>query len=131
MRSVCASDRERGSAAAEFALVAALLTVLFLAMVQLGFALHVRNTATAQVVEGARYGARADLSPADGAQRARELLSDSLSSSYADQVSAELIQVAGVWVVEVTAVVPLPVFGPLGPSGVMTVTGQAFAEVQP
>lgn len=70
--------RERGAAAADFALVSGLLAVLFLAMLQLGYALHVRNTSTAHAVEGARVGGRADLTPADGAARTEELLATTL-----------------------------------------------------
>lgn len=122
---------ERGAAVAEFALVSALLAVLFLAALQLGYALHVRNTATAHVIEGARFGARADSSPADGSARARELLVSTLPGRYGTDVRARERSVDGVVVVEVTADLPLPLLGPLGPPSSMTVTGHAFAEAQP
>lgn len=122
--------RDRGSAVAEFALVAALMSVLFLASVQLGYALHVRNTATAHVIEGARHGARADNTPADGAARAQKLLLSTLPAQYAAHVQAQQLVVGGVTVVEVSATLPLPLLGPLGPGESMTVTGQAFAEDQ-
>jgi Flp pilus assembly pilin Flp len=123
--------RERGAAAAEFALTAGLIAVLFLAALQLGYGLHVRNTAIAHVIEGARHGARADSSPEEGAARARELLGTTLPGRYGTTVSAQQVVVDGVLVVEVTAQVPLPLVGPLGPPGSMTVTGYAFAEEQP
>ena len=47
---------------------------IFLAVFQLGLALHIRNTLIACASEGARYGARADATPADGERRARELI---------------------------------------------------------
>lgn len=124
-------DLERGAAVAEFALVAALLALLFLAALQLGYALHVRNTATAHVIEGARHGARADNSPEDGVARARELLATTLPGRYGTEVTARETVVGGVVVVEVSAELPLPVLGPLGPPASMTVTGQAYAEDQP
>jgi Flp pilus assembly pilin Flp len=122
---------ERGAAPAEFALTAGLIAVLFLAALQLGYGLHVRNTAIAHVIEGARHGARADSSPEQGAARARELLGTTLPGRYGTSVSAQHAVIDGVLVVEVTAEVPLPLVGPLGPPGSMTVTGHAFAEDQP
>jgi Flp pilus assembly protein TadG len=125
-----AQPRDTGAAAAEFALTAGLIALLFLAAVQLGYALHVRNTATAHVIEGARHGARADSSPDAGAARARELLATTLPGRYGTGVSGRHIRVDGVLVVEVTAEVPLPLVGPLGPPASMTVTGHAYAEDQ-
>lgn len=122
---------ERGAAAAEFALTAGLVAVLFLAALQLGYGLHVRNTAIAHVVEGARHGARADSTPDEGATRARELLGTTLPGRYGTSVSGRYAVVDGVRVVEVTAEVPLPLVGPLGPPSSMTVSGHAYAEDQP
>lgn len=124
----CPSDR--GSAPVEFALVSALLVILFLAVVQIGYALHVRNTATAHVIEGARVGARADNTPADGVMRAEQLLATTLPGRYGTTVSGERASIGGVAVVRVFADLPLPVLGPLGVPGTMTVTGQAYAEDQ-
>lgn len=121
---------ERGAAASEFAMLAGLVSILMLAAMQLALVLHVHNTATAQVIEGARLGARADSSPEQGAQRARELLVGSLPGSGGIQVSAGRTQVAGAQVVEVSARIRLPVFGPFGPGEAMTVTGHAYAEDQ-
>lgn len=125
-----AASRDLGAAVSEFAMLAGLVSVLVLAALQLSFALHVRNTATAHVIEGARHGARADLGPQDGAQRARELLAASLPTDEGVAVTSDRATVAGVEVVRVTAVLTLPVFGPFGPGGAMTVTGQAYAEGQ-
>lgn len=112
-------------------MLAGLLSLLVLAAMQLAFALHVHNTATAHVIEGARVGARADSSPEQGVQRARELMTASMSGAAADaSISGNRTAVDGVQVVEVTAELRLPVFGPFGPGGQMTVSGQAFAEDQ-
>jgi Flp pilus assembly pilin Flp len=121
--------REEGAAVAEFALVAAIVALLFGAVLQLGYALHVRNTATAHVIEGARVGARADAGPGAGVARAQELLATTVPGSGA-QVSTSRTVVGGVVVVQVAAALPLPVVGPWGFPGTMTVTGQAFAEDQ-
>lgn len=122
--------REAGSAVAEFALVAAIVCLMFGAVLQLGYVLHVRNTVTAHVIEGARVAARADAGPGDGVARTRELLATTLPGRGAPQVSVTRTVVGGVQVVEVSADLALPVVGPWGVPGTMTVTGQAFAEDQ-
>lgn len=111
-------------------MVAGLVSVLFLAVFQVGLALHTRNTLIACASEGARFGARADNQPADGAARARELIRAGLADRDARQVSASTRYVGSVKVVEVTVRAPLPVLGPLGPDRMLTVTGRAFAEDQ-
>lgn len=121
---------DHGAAVSEFAMLAGLVSVLVLAALQLALALHLHNTATAHVIEGARHGARADLGPEHGAQRARDLLAASLPGTGGVSVSAGRTSVGGVQVVEVTASLALPIFGPFGPADAMTVTGQAYAEDQ-
>lgn len=131
LRSRSDLDRlDRGAAPVEFALVSAMLVLLFLAVVQIGYALHVRNTATAHVIEGARVGARADNTPADGVARAEQLLATTLPGRYGTTITGGRSTVGGVAVIRVSAELPLPVLGPLGVPGSMTVTGQAYAEDQ-
>ena len=123
-------DRESGSAVAEFAMVAGLLSLLFVAVCQLGLALHIRNTLIMSASEGARNGARADATPQDGEVRARELITRSLSAGYAADVSATTITVDGIQVVQVRVQAPLPVLGLLGPDRVLSVQARAFSERQ-
>lgn len=111
-------------------MLAGLVSILMLAAMQLAFVLHVHNTVTAHVIEGARLGARADSSPELGAQRASELIGSSLPGSGGVSVSGARGEVAGAQVVEISAQVRLPVFGPFGPGEAMTVTGHAYAEDQ-
>lgn len=122
--------REVGSAVADFAMVSALVSVLFIAVLQAGLALHVRNTLISCASEGARLGARADGDPAQGAARTRELIARSLSPRFARGVSASVTVADGVQVVSVRVVAPLPVLGPLGPDGGFDVVGRAFLESQ-
>lgn len=122
--------RDAGAAVAEFALIAGVVALLFSAVLQVAYALHVRNTATAHVIEGARVAARADATEADGVARAQELLATTLPGRYGTSVEAQRTSVAGVAVIRMTADIPLPVVGPLGVPGTMTVTGQSFAEDQ-
>ena len=122
--------RDRGAAVVEFALVSALVVFLFVAVLQLGFALHIRNTLISCASEGARLGARADAAPSDGTARTRELIAGALSPAYARDVTAGLGQVDGVEVVVVRVQAPLPVIGPFGPGGRLDVVGRAFRERQ-
>lgn len=119
-----------GSAAVDFVLVGSLVTLLFLAVIQLGVDFHVRNVLAASVAEGARYAANADVADASaGAQRANELITRALGSSYAHAVAAPDAQVDGAPVVTVEADVRLPLvawFLPIGPS--VHVTGHALLE---
>lgn len=121
---------ERGSAVVDFALVSVLVSLLFLGVFQVGLALHIRNTLIACAVDGARFGARADTTPADGAARARSLITASLSGRYAGHVSAAEQVVGGVRVVRVDVSAPLPVLAWFGPADVLTVHGRAFEERQ-
>jgi hypothetical protein len=111
-----------------FVLVAALTTVLFAGVVQLALALHVRATLVDCAAEGARYGALADRTPAEGATRARDLIRSSLPPRFAADVRAERTTRSGLEVVRVEVTAPLPVIGLLGPSGRLTVAGHAIAE---
>ncbi|HYO20080.1 MAG TPA: TadE/TadG family type IV pilus assembly protein [Dermatophilaceae bacterium] len=123
-------DHQSGSAVADFAMVSGLLSLLFVAVFQLGLALHIRNTLISCASEGARYGARADATPQDGVARASQLVRASLPSRYADNVSAVDTTVNGIAVVQVRIVAPLPVLGPLGPDRVLSVQARAFSERQ-
>ena len=112
-------------------MVAALLLFVALAVFQLGLALYVRNTLISAASEGARYGARADAAPDDGIARTSALITSSLNASFAEDVSAAAVTTpGGIRVVEVTVSAPLPIIGPVGPSGVLTVSGRAFSEEQ-
>lgn len=111
-------------------MVSALVVFVFLGVMQVGLALHVRNTLTLAASEGARAAARLDASPEIGVARAREVVTGSLSSRFAQDISAAPATVDGVRVVVVTIRAPIPVIGPIGPSDGLTVTGRAFEESQ-
>lgn len=119
---------ERGSAVVEFTLVGILLTFLFLALLQLGLALHVRNTLLASAAEGARYGANADRDPAQGAVLARRLIRASLADAFAEHVTAGTETVDGVSTVYVQVEARLPLVGLLGPARGIRVRGHALEE---
>lgn len=111
-------------------MVGALLVVLFLGAFQVGFALFVRNSLTAYAVDGARYGARADSTPAAGAARTRTLIDQGLDSRFSGDVSASETVEGGARVVLVKVRTRLPVLGPFGPPGALEVSGRAYVEAQ-
>ena len=111
-------------------MVSVLVVVLFLAVFQLGLALHTRNTLISCASEGARLGARADAAAGQGVSRTESLISSSLSPNYARHVSSQETVVAGVRVVEVRVAAPVPVLGLLGPADRLDVVGRAFLETQ-
>lgn len=121
---------DAGSAVVDFVLTSVLLLFVFLAVFQLGLALHVRNTLVSCASEGARYGARAGSSPEQGADRARELINTSLSERYSGDVSTRTETAGGTEVLVVDVSAPVPVVGPLGPSDGFEVRGRAFLEDQ-
>ncbi|WP_434993740.1 TadE/TadG family type IV pilus assembly protein [Arthrobacter sp. Ld5] len=123
-RSRC-EDRERGAAVVDFALVGGLLTVVFVAILQLTLVLHVRNTLIDAAASGARYGTLADRSPQDAVGRAEDLIRGSLADSYGSDVSVGESTVGGVRTLEVVVRAPLPVIGLIGPAGILEVRGHA------
>lgn len=118
----------RGSAAVDFVLVGGLVTVLLVAVLQLGLALHVRTVLTDAAAEGARLAARADRGPADGVHRTQELISGALAEGYAQDVDAQYLTRDGLATVRVTVSAPLPVIGLIGPSGRTSVSAHALVE---
>lgn len=124
------ADRDAGSAVVDFALVGSLLTVLFAAVVQLGIALYVHNMLVSCAAEGARFAARADRQASDAVPATKELIVQTLSASYAEDVTVDEETVGGVRTVVVRIRAPVPLFGFFGPSRSMRVTGHAFSERQ-
>ncbi len=98
--------RDSGSAVVDFVLVGTFLVFLFLALVQLALTVHVRNVLIDCAAQGARFGARLDQDPAAGADRARILIAEELSPSYAQNVTARSINWGGVQTVEVRVRAP-------------------------
>jgi len=119
---------ERGAAIVDFALVSGLLTLVFVAVVQLAVVVHVRNTLADCASEGARLGALADSDPQAGVERTRQLITADLSGRYAADVSSGRETVAGLDTVVIRVRAPLPVVGLFGLGRVITVEGHALAE---
>jgi hypothetical protein len=122
---------DRGSAVAEFPMVGALLTVLTLSVLQLGLALHIRNTVQDAAAEGARYGALADNTPADGVQRTIALIDLAIGPDYAQHVAARTGSWMGHPAVTISVSTRLPLVGLIGIDGAMEVSGHAAVETLP
>lgn len=119
---------ERGSAPVEFVLVGTLLTVLTLAVLQVGFAVYVRNVVHDAAVEGAHYAALADTTLEDGIAHTVQGISRAVGESYASDVSISESTVLGYPSIEVTVRATLPVLGLVGIPFGMEVNAHAPAE---
>lgn len=125
-RGVLADDG--GSSPVEFVLVGSLLTVLTLAVLQLGLAVYVRNVVHDAAVDGAYRAALADTSLADGAERTREIVTRAIGSTYAEDIDVRESPDLGGPSIVVTVRAPLPLAGLLGIPRTMEVTAHAPAE---
>lgn len=109
-------------------MVSALLTVLVLSVLQLGLALHVRNTVLDAASEGARFGALADNDLSDGIARTRDLITTALGPGYAGDVTASYGSYLGHPAAIVTVHAPLPLIGLIGLDEGLEVDGHAAVE---
>lgn len=123
-----ATRADAGSAAAEFVLVSALLALVFASVVQLGLAMHVRNTVVDSAIAGARIAAAADRSHADGAAHTARLIRAAVSERYARDITVAEASHTGGGIVTVTVRTPVPMFGLLSPAGTWELSGRALTE---
>ena len=119
---------ERGAAVVDFVLIGALLTLLFLAIVQLTLILHVRNTLIDAAASGARYGTLADRNDGDAKERTVQLITAALNADFARDVGASESTFQGIRTLEVTVRAPLPVIGFIGPRALLEVKGHAAIQ---
>jgi Flp pilus assembly protein TadG len=120
--------RERGSAVIDFVLVGGLLTMFFLAIIQLALVLHVRNTLIDAAASGARYGTLADRNADDARNRTGSLIAGALNQDFAQDVTTAEVTFQGLRTLEVTVKAPLPVIGLIGPREVLEVKGHAALQ---
>jgi hypothetical protein len=112
----------------DFVLVGSLLTLFFLAVLQLTLILHVRNTLIDAAASGARYGTLADRGSADARERTVQLIGVALNQDFARDVSTSEASYQGIRTLEVTVRAPLPVIGLIGPREVLEVKGHAAIQ---
>ena len=120
-----ALDLDAGNAVAEYVMVLALVIVLFGLILQVGFALHVRNTLIDAAAAGARYASLADRTDEDGIARTRGIIADTVGANYARDISVSRTSVGSLPAVEIRVVSPLPVVATLGPPRALEVSGHA------
>ncbi|WP_147105263.1 TadE family protein [Nesterenkonia populi] len=120
-----AVQNEEGSAPVEFTMVACLVVIVILAVMQLGLALHVRNTMIDAASTGARFGALADRTPEDGSRRTRELISSSVASHFAGEVSHQQVSTPQGQMLQVRVAVEIPVISWAAGFDEWEVTGHA------
>lgn len=119
---------DEGSAPVEFVLVGAVLTFLTLAVLQLGFAVYIRNVVHDAAVEGAYHAALADTSLADGVARTEDVVSRVVGDAYPVDVQAVQTDRFGYPATEVTVRATLPVAGLWGVPEALEVTAHAPNE---
>ncbi|SDQ13521.1 hypothetical protein SAMN04487847_0532 [Microbacterium sp. cf332] len=109
-------------------MVGALLTLLTFAVVQLGLAVYVRGLAHDAALEGAYYAALADVTDAEGAERARAVVAGTVGAGFVTATEAQRSSSRGYPAVEVTLRLTLPLVGLLGVSDGWEVTAHAPAD---
>ncbi|EKU48631.1 MULTISPECIES: TadE/TadG family type IV pilus assembly protein [Brevibacterium] len=119
---------DTGSAIAEFALVASLLSLVLAGALQIGLVIHVRNTVIDSAIAGARQAGLADQTASDGRRLTAELITTSLGSRYAEKITVASESRDGVEIVEVSVRTPLPVVGLWGPAEVWELSGRSLVE---
>lgn len=112
----------------DFVLVGGLLTMFFLAIIQLALVLHVRNTLIDAAASGARYGTLADRGAPDAEERARTLIGAALNGDFAQDISTAEVTFQGLRTLEVTIKAPMPVIGLIGPRDLLEVKGHAAIQ---
>ncbi|WP_019148356.1 hypothetical protein [Timonella senegalensis] len=117
--------REQGSAVVGFAYTSALLTLLFLSLLQVAFIMHTRVVLIDIAGEGARAAGRHGSSLAQGESHARELLTQVPGEHT---VSSRVSSHQGFRIVEMTVQGTLPVIGAFGVSNGLSVTGRGVVE---
>lgn len=109
----------------DFVLVGALVTVIFVALLQLALTLHVRNTVADAASSAARYGALGDRTAADAQDRATQLVATALGPDFVQDVSVSVETRNGLDVLRVSITAPLPLIGLFGPARSLEMSGHA------
>jgi Flp pilus assembly protein TadG len=89
-------SRERGSAVANFALVAFPMLALFVGTVSISFASYARTVILDATIEGARFASLADQTTETGIQKTKELVRSSLGSAVVVNVVASSVRLGSI-----------------------------------
>jgi Flp pilus assembly protein TadG len=118
----------RGSAVVDFVLVLVVLIPLFLAILQVGLVMLVRNTLANAAAEGARHAASLDQDLTAGERRTREQIRGAVSGRFAQDVDARMVSLDGRPTVRVVVRATVPALGLGGPGVSVEVVGHAVEE---
>lgn len=124
-----ATAGEEGAEVVSYVLVQAMVLIVVLAVLQLGFALHIRNMTIAAASEGARRGAMLAGSDASAIERTESMLDSIWGSARERTIETGRTQISGREVLVVTVTTDLPVLASWGPTW-LTVTGSAVVEAE-
>lgn len=116
---------DRGSSPVEFVLVGTLLTALTFTVIQLAFAVYVRNVVHDAAVEGAYHAALADTTAGEGIERTRQVISRAVGAAYAEDIRLATSGPAELETVEVRVRTTFPLLGLIGVPFAMEVTAHA------
>ena len=89
-------SRERGSAVADFVLVAFPMLALFVGTVSLSFASYARTVILDATIEGARFAALADQNTTAGIQKTKQLVQSSLGRAVVVNVVATSMRLGSI-----------------------------------
>jgi len=89
-------SRERGSAVADFVLVAFPMLALFVGTVSISFASYARTVILDATIEGARFAALADQTTSAGIEKTKQLVQSSLGQTVAVDVDATSFRLGSV-----------------------------------
>ena len=120
---------QRGSAPAEFVLVAGLLVAMSLGVLQLALISHVRQVLTSSAWEGARHASYYNTALAEGSALTRQLITQGLGPAYAESVTIRSVEVGGRPGAEVSVETPFPAFGLWSPGGLLRVRAAVPYEI--
>ncbi|ALG28651.1 hypothetical protein AOZ07_06375 [Glutamicibacter halophytocola] len=106
-------------------MITTLLVLIALTLIQLALVLHVRNTLIDAAANGAHYGALANRSTADAQDRTRHLITESLHSGFAGNISVRSANVGEGSVITVSVETKVPLVGLLPNGWNLHVQGEA------
>jgi Flp pilus assembly protein TadG len=89
-------SKERGSAVADFVLVAFPMLALFIGTVSVSFASYARTVILDATIEGARFAALADQNTEAGIQKTKQLVQSSLGEAVVVNVVASSVRLGTV-----------------------------------
>lgn len=89
-------SRERGSAIADFVLVAFPMLALFVGTVSVSFASYARTVILDATIEGARFAALADQNTPAGIQKTKQLVQSSLGTALVVEVVASSVRIGSI-----------------------------------